>query len=251
MEDTICIAVNTFEELEAPSLEASASCQTNIRCVGPVLPQGNDEATLSASFYQEESTCISWLDQQAAGSVLYISFGSVAALGAQQLEELALGIEESKQPFLWVVRGNSKLFPEGFLDRIHDCGGLVIDWAPQIQVLGHVAIGGFLTHCGWNSTLESIHMGVPMLCYPLIADQHLNALLITEVWEIGIGVQKGKDDDVIRRGEVRKAVTALMHSHELRLKAASWKVAAHRALKQGGSSSSALQSVIHDLTKVA
>ncbi|KAI5053945.1 hypothetical protein GOP47_0031162, partial [Adiantum capillus-veneris] len=231
LEDTICIVVNTFQELEGPSLEACASCETKVHYIGPVVPRGDHKGASSVSFYKEESSCIEWLDKQAPRSVLYVSFGSIASLAPQELEELAFGIEQSNQAFLWVLRDSNQSFLEGFLDRTCD-RGLVVKWAPQIKVLGHVAVGAFLTHCGWNSVLESISMGVPMLCYPMMHDQRLNALLIARIWKLGIGLSKEGQNGLITREEIESGVLSVLSSEELHLNLSTWKGLAHGTLQQ-------------------
>jgi len=124
--------------------------------------------------------CLEWLDTQPDSSVVYVSFGSVAVLSVVQIQELVLGLEESGERFLLVLRpphnpDNLPLLSEGFEERMKGRGFVHIGWAPQLYVLSHRALGGFLTHCGWNSTLESICRGVPMLTWPIQAEQAMNA----------------------------------------------------------------------------
>ena len=142
---------------------------------------------------EERVECLKWLDSQPKVSVLFISFGSVSSLRAAQITALAKGLEESGQKFLYVCRPPSKVdgrdpidgelkpskyLPEGFEKRIKGQGFLVPGWAPQLEVLSHPAIGGFLTHCGWNSMLESLCKGVPLLAWPLQAEQRMNGRYI-------------------------------------------------------------------------
>ncbi len=150
--------------------------------VGPLLPK----AFFSGSEVAAKMTdpCLKWLDTQPESSVLYVSFGSVAVLSVAQIQELARGLEESGERFLLVLRpphnpDNLPLFPEGFEERTKGRGFVHMGWAPQLQVLSHRALGGFLTHCGWNSTLESICRGVPMLAWPIQAEQAMNARWVT------------------------------------------------------------------------
>lgn len=147
--------------------------------VGPMLPSVYFSALNSALDNLEgKDPCLQWLDKQPDGSTLYISFGSVAILSLTQLHELALGLEASGQRFLLVVRSTQdadSLLPEGFEERTKERGFVVNGWAPQLWVLSHDSVGGFLTHCGWNSSLESICRGVPMLTWPIQAEQAMNA----------------------------------------------------------------------------
>nr|GFB34647.1 hydroquinone glucosyltransferase-like [Tanacetum cinerariifolium] len=142
-----------------------------------------------------------WLGKHPVSSVLFVSFGSGGTLSQEQINELAFGLEQSGQRFLWVIKSphgtsNASYFnaqshldpfgflPDGFLDRVKDRGFLVSSWAPQVEILGHGSTGGFLTHCGWNSISESVVNGVPMIAWPLFAEQRMNAVLLTTkmVW---------------------------------------------------------------------
>lgn len=160
--------------------------------IGPLLPPAyfKPETPKTQRMDPEERVeCLKWLDSQPKVSVLFISFGSVSSLRAAQITALAKGLEESGQKFLYVCRPPSKVdgrdpidgglepskyLPEDFEERIKGQGFLVPGWAPQLEVLSHPAIGGFLTHCGWNSMLESLCKGVPLLAWPLQAEQRMN-----------------------------------------------------------------------------
>jgi len=145
---------------------------------GP-LHKLSSRSTVSSLLDQDRS-CMAWLDARAPGSVLYVSFGSLAAMDPGEFLEVAWGMAASGHPFLWVVhpklvRGcDGVQLPDGFEDAVEG-RGMVIRWAPQQEVLAHPAVGGFWTHCGWNSTLESVGEGVPMLCRPDAVDQMMNA----------------------------------------------------------------------------
>ncbi|KAH9303153.1 hypothetical protein KI387_014736, partial [Taxus chinensis] len=164
------VLVNTFDGLEGR--DAISALSTNgclALAVGPVfLPKVlQGEESKLGSMWDEDENCLEWLHKQRTGSVLYVSFGSLALKSQQQLEEIALGLEGSGQPFLWVLRsdiaqGHNATLPEGFEKRTRD-RAFIASWTPQLKVLAHASVGGFLTHSGWNSTLESISMGVPLL----------------------------------------------------------------------------------------
>ena len=136
-------------------------------------------------------------------------------MSAEQFEELAIGLEESGSPVVWVIRpdlmagaSGRASFPDGFLDRTKD-RVFIVEWAPQLQVLAHPSVGGFLTHCGWNSTLESISAGVPTLGWPYFADQMLNNRCLVDKWGLGLEFERG-DDVIVRRDEVARKASALM-----------------------------------------
>ncbi|KAG8082728.1 hypothetical protein GUJ93_ZPchr0014g47273 [Zizania palustris] len=151
------------------------------------------------SMWQADSTCIGWLDAQPAASVVYVSFGSwVGPIGHEKIQELALGLEATGRPFLWALKKLPSWragLPGGYAERVAGRGKLV-EWAPQEDVLRHDAIGCYLTHCGWNSTVEAIHHGVRMLCYPVSGDQFINCAYITRVWEIGLKLSSASRDGV-------------------------------------------------------
>ncbi|XP_057828000.2 7-deoxyloganetin glucosyltransferase-like [Cryptomeria japonica] len=172
--------VNVFEELEGPEAVAGLSYECPAFTIGPVFLQEFLEAaksslSISTSLWEDDLDYLKWLDTQELSSVLYVSFGSIAVMSTEQLQELALGLEASQQPFLWVVRadiadGQSAVLPEGFRERVNSRETLV-GWAPELKVLGHPSVGGLLTRNGWNSTPETISMGVPMIRWPLWAEQ--------------------------------------------------------------------------------
>jgi len=171
-----------------------------------------------------------------------------------------LGLEASGHRFLWVLRSPSsgflsieeieisQLLPEGFESRIQDRGLVVASWAPQIPVLSHPSTGGFLSHCGWNSTLESISHGVPMICWPLFAEQRMNRLLLVDEFKVGIPA-KMESDDFVKRGEVERVVRELMEGEDgmrVRARVKELKEAAVSALKEGGSSYKAMAAAVSE-----
>jgi hypothetical protein len=177
------VVINTFDELEPAELERirrelDGDGVAIVLAVGPLHKLSPMNAGGSLHLCPDRS-CIEWLDTQATGSVLYVSFGSLASLDSNEFLEVAWGLESSGQPFLWVVRPDlvkgldKPSLPDGF-ERAVEGRGKVIKWAPQQEVLAHHAVGGFWTHNGWNSTLESVSEGVPMICKPQFADQMLN-----------------------------------------------------------------------------
>ncbi|KAG9442373.1 hypothetical protein H6P81_018227 [Aristolochia fimbriata] len=161
----------------------------------------------------EDSSCLTWLDQQQDRSVIYVSFGSFSVMNQAQFEEIAAGLEQSGRPFLWVVRpnlmsGSAVVYPENFLDRVGD-RGKIVSWAPQQKVLAHRAVACFVSHCGWNSTLEGLSNGVPFLCWPCLADQFLNENYICEIWKIGLEL-KADEKGIITREEIQRKIEELL-----------------------------------------
>ncbi|CBI21224.3 unnamed protein product, partial [Vitis vinifera] len=162
--------------------------------IGPLLASSRLGKS-AGYFWPEDSTCLQWLDQQPPCSVIYVAFGSFTVFDKTQFQELALGLELSNRPFLWVVRpditsGTNDAYPEGFQERVSS-QGLMVGWAPQQMVLSHPSIACFLSHCGWNSTMEGVSNGVPFLCWPYFADQFLNKTYICDIWKLYLIQRKG------------------------------------------------------------
>ncbi|GLJ50018.1 hypothetical protein SUGI_1063950 [Cryptomeria japonica] len=258
--------VNTFDELEGPGDVTGLSNGCPVLTVGPVffpefLQASDSSVNISTSLWEDDLDCLKWLDTQEPLSVLYISFGSIAVMSIEQLQELALGLEASQQPFLWVVRidiadGHAAVLPEGFSERVNG-RGMLVDWSPQLKVLAHPSVGGFLTHNGWNSTLESISMGVPMIGWPLWAEQYHNTRLCKEIWKIGMDIESRLEDDtvLVTREEVEKVVRMMMmtgdEGSDFRKRALKLKEAARRAVKAGGSSHGNLDKFTQDMIGIA
>ncbi|KAK0602190.1 hypothetical protein LWI29_031209 [Acer saccharum] len=161
--------------------------------IGPLLVSNRSENS-TGSFWPEDFSCLKWLDQQATQSVVYVAFGSSTLFDQTQFQEFAMGLELSKRQFLWVLRPDiaEKLDDasiKGFQERV-GTRGRVISWAPQQKVLKHPSIACFLSHCGWNSTIESLSNGVPLLCWPFVADQFHNENYICNFWKVGLGLKR-------------------------------------------------------------
>ncbi|XP_065870530.1 7-deoxyloganetic acid glucosyltransferase-like [Euphorbia lathyris] len=245
------LILNTFEDLEGPILSQICKECPKIHAIGPLhelLKTKTQESYQSSnSLRQVDRTCITWLNTQPLQSVLYISFGSITMVTKDQLMEFWHGIVSSKKQFLWVIRADSisnmEDIPEQFQEGPKE-NGYVVKWAPQEEVLAHKAIGGFLTHSGWNSTLESIVAGVPMICWPFFADQQVNSRFVSEVWKLGLDMK-----DVCDRQIVEKMVNDLMvDRREVFVKeAARMTELARKSVAEGGSSSSNLNHLIQDI----
>ncbi|TXG74216.1 hypothetical protein EZV62_002795 [Acer yangbiense] len=208
----------------------------------------------SSSLLEEDRSCISWLDKQTENSVLYVSFGSMATVEEKEVAEMTWGLANSKQPFLWVIRPGSVLVSESvdlLLDDFKESvgeRGCIVKWAPQKEVLAHSAVGGFWTHCGWNSTLESVSEGVPMICRPFSADQKLNGRYVSHVWRVGVELENG-----FERREIERAIKLLMEEkegEEIRQRAAELKQELQLSIQKGGSSYNSLNELVELIMSV-
>ncbi|KAF7018620.1 hypothetical protein CFC21_031891 [Triticum aestivum] len=258
------ILVNTFYELEPATVEefkqaAGRGAFPPVFPVGPfVRPSTSSDEAAGAS------ACIEWLDRQPTGSVVYVSFGSGGSLTVEQTAELAAGLEASGHRFLWVVRmpnldGNDghdhedkqnplAWLPAGFLERTADKGLAVAAWAPQVRVLSHPATAVFVSHCGWNSALESASAGVPIVAWPLYAEQRMNAVVLEG--SVGVALRPRARE----RGEIAAVVKELMEGADkgraVRRQAGDLQQAAARAWSPEGSSRRALEQVAATWKKV-
>ncbi|KAJ0083350.1 hypothetical protein Patl1_31215 [Pistacia atlantica] len=208
----------------------------------------------SSSLLEEDSSCISWLNKQRHNSVIYISFGSIASVDAKELTEMAWGLANSEQPFLWVLRPDpdngaepTDRLPDDFKETVGE-RGCIVRWAPQQEVLAHSAVGGFWSHCGWNSTLESISEGVPMICRPAFGDQKINTRYISQVWRNGFELEND-----LERGVTERAIKRLMvekDGDEMRQRAAELKEKTEVSIKKGGSSYNSLNELLEFIMSV-
>ncbi|CAL5324767.1 hypothetical protein CsSME_00003885 [Camellia sinensis var. sinensis] len=259
--------MGSWEDLESTSLKALRDHKIMRSIVKvPVYPIG--PLTKPVEPAGPKSELLDWLDKQPSESVIYVSFGSGGTLSAEQIIELAWGLELSQQRFVWVLRppteehGGASYFtsgsgpdgipdclPDGFLTRTHNVGVVVPLWAPQLKILSHPSVGGFLSHCGWNSTLESLTNGVPMIAWPLYAEQRMNATMLEE--ELGVAVKPKvlPTKKVVRRKEIEEMVTSVMESNkhgrkEMKERAKELKNSGKNALSNGGSSYKSMCEVI-------
>jgi len=220
------------------------------KTVGPTVPSAYldnrlpDDASYGFHLYTPLTAVTkAWLDARPARSAVYVSFGSLAKPDVVQMAEMAEGLYDSGKAFLWVVRASeiSKL-PENFAGKSKE-RGLIVAWSPQLEVLAHPAVGCFVTHCGWNSTMEAVANGVPLLCWPYFTDQFLNQSYICDVWRTGLKVPRpaaggggGVTTGLVGRDVVRGKVEELLGDAGTKARALSLRELARRAVGEDGSS---------------
>ncbi|KAM3338768.1 zeatin O-glucosyltransferase-like [Capsicum galapagoense] len=226
--------------------------------IGPILPTKLDCVA------NRNNMCLDWLDKQPSRSVLYVSFGTTTSFSDREIKELVMGLEQSKQRFLWVLRDADRgdvftgedrkiELPEGFEERVEEIGLVVREWAPQPEILAHSSTGGFMSHCGWNSCIESITMGVPIAAWPMHGDQPSNSFLVTEVLRIGLIVREWeKREELVSASSIENVVRKLMASEEgdaIRKRAEELGEVVRCSTENGGSSQIELDSFIAHITR--
>ncbi|KAE8678277.1 Anthocyanidin 5,3-O-glucosyltransferase [Hibiscus syriacus] len=267
------IIINSFESLESRAMEALSHglCVPNgptppLYCIGPLIADIDRRSGVNSC--DGVPDCLLWLDKQPSKSVVFLCFGSLGLFSVQQLKEIAVGLERSGQRFLWVVRNPPSenlsvaikeqaepdleaLLPMGFLDRTRDMGKVVKSWAPQVTMLNHESIGGFVTHCGWNSVLESVCSGVPMVAWPLYAEQRFNRVLLVQEMKIALPMVES-ETGFVDSSEVEKGVRELMESEQgklIRERTIAMEHDAMAAMREGGSSRLALAKLFESWKK--
>ncbi|XP_055807870.1 zeatin O-glucosyltransferase-like [Solanum dulcamara] len=232
----------------------------NLWAIGPFNPLLSEQNKDSNKHHQT----LYWLDRQETNSVIYVSFGSTTTLSNEEIEELAIGLEKSMQKFIWVLRDADRgdVFageerraglPEGYEERIKGRGIIVRDWAPQLEILAHPSTGGFMSHCGWNSCMESISMGVPIAAWPMHSDQPRNSQLVTRFLKIGLNVRHwARRDELVTSEIVENAVRTLMASpegDEMRKRTSELSIAVKQSVMNGGGNSGEMDSFIAHITQ--
>ncbi|MBA0794933.1 hypothetical protein Gohar_019215 [Gossypium harknessii] len=224
--------------------------------IGPMVPSFyldsriEGDTSYGASLWNyDNDQCLKWLDSKPLKSVVYVSFGSMASISTEQFQEIAWGLKASNMPFLWVAK---ELKDNQLLELIDSTGerGLVVKWCNQLEVLAHQAVGCFVTHCGWNSTLEGLSLGVPMACVPQWSDQPTNAKFLAHVWKVGVRAKQ--DRGIVTREELGNCLREVMigeRSGEIKSNALKWKELAKRAVSVGGSSDRNIDEFIAKLLK--
>ncbi|MCD9560169.1 hypothetical protein HAX54_018654 [Datura stramonium] len=229
--DSLGFLCNSAEEIEPMGVKAIKNLtKLPVWCIGPLLPQcmlkkGEKDEIFEPRIGKDHGLspekCIEWLSKHSQSSVLYISFGSQNTISTSQMMALALGLEDSERPFIWVIRPpigfdikgefRSEWLPKGFQERMETSNkGLIVkSWAPQLQILSHPSTGAFLTHCGWNSVLESLSQGVPIISWPLAAEQAFNSKMLMEEMGVCVELTKGYQSD-IEKEHVKKVVDIVL-----------------------------------------
>lgn len=224
--------------------------------VGPAIPSMYLDERLpydkqyGISLYKPEAeACLNWLDDRDSGTVVYVSFGSIDRLSEEYINEIAQGLIQSNCFFLWAIRDCER--EKLSIDFISESSekGLIVSWCPQLDVLAHKAVGIFVTHCGWNSTLEALSLGVPMVAVPVWFDQPTNGKYIVDVWRVGVRVPVD-ESGMVSRDEVAVCIMDAMEGdekEEIRENALKWKKLAIEAMDEGGSSD---QNIVDFITKL-
>nr|GLL19066.1 7-deoxyloganetin glucosyltransferase-like isoform X2 [Ipomoea trifida] len=247
---------HTFDELEPEVCTALRSMFNRAYTIGPIplllkaFPH-SEINKIECHMWKEDQDCFQWLNSKTPKSVVYVNFGSLAVTSPDKLVELAIGLCKSQQNFLWIIRPElisgdwSTILPPEFMDAIKGDRGYVADWCDQEQVLNHPSVGGFLTHCGWNSIVESLSAGVAMICWSCFAEQRLNRLCCCSQWGFGLEIELD-----VNRENVESVVRELMEGkkgREVKQKAMFWKERGDAAICVGGSSFSNLDKLIGEV----
>ncbi|XP_027099514.2 UDP-glycosyltransferase 74F2-like [Coffea arabica] len=253
-----CVLVNTYYELEKEVVdEFSKHCP--VLTVGPTVPTFyldrrvvDDKEYGVLSTQNDPSTCLNWLSSKPTRSVIYASLSSVrsASFGEKQLQELALALKNSNYYFLWSVKSfEAEKLPKNFKEETFD-RGLLVQWTPQLEVLSSEAVGCILSHCGWNSTLEALSLGMPIVAMPQFADQQPNAKFIQDVWKVGIRVKHDKNG-LATKEEIGRCIKEVMEGETgkgIKENATKFSNLAKAAVSEGGSSETNLNYFVSKIT---
>ncbi|XP_058200944.1 crocetin glucosyltransferase, chloroplastic-like [Rhododendron vialii] len=242
------VLVNSFDALESGALRAIE--KLNLVAIGPLIPSaflgGKDPSdnSFGGDLFHDSKAYIKWLDSNPSESVIYAAFGSYSPIAKQQMEEIAHGLLACGRPFLWVVRSGEeeKL---SFKEKLEQ-QGMIVPWCSQVEVLSHPSVGCFVSHCGWNSSLESLVSGVPIVALPQWLDQVTNAKLIEDVWKTGSRV-KPNLDQIVESDEIKRCIERVMGGDEIRTNAKKWKDLAREAGKEGRSSDKNLKTFVDEI----
>ncbi|CAA2933676.1 UDP-glycosyltransferase 74F2-like [Olea europaea subsp. europaea] len=250
------VLVNSYYKLEEKVIDAMKEVCPMLT-IGPTIPsfyldnrvENDNNYELNLFELDLSSNCINWLDTKPAGSVIYIAFGSMVSLSEKQIEEIAMGLKNSNFNFLWVAKASDQeKLPKNFVE---DDNGLFVTWSPQLKVLSNKALGCFFSHGGWNSTIEALSMGVPMVVMPQWTDQTTNAKLVEDVWNVGLRV-KVDENGIVRREEIEGCLREVMEGErgkEMKKSASKWKDLAKEAVSEGGTSDTNINDFISKLKK--
>ncbi|XP_038984599.1 cyanidin 3-O-rutinoside 5-O-glucosyltransferase-like [Phoenix dactylifera] len=251
------VLLNSFDELEVDGL-AAVDDEVDVITVGPLLPSEStrdknaEKLTLAADLFEpDRKAYMEWLDTKPERSVVYVSFGSLFVARKKQLEEILLGLKECGRQYLLVVRKDNR--GEG-VELVEEENGMVVEWCSQTRVLSHPSVGCFVTHCGWNSSLESLACGVPTVAVPQKWDQRMNAWMAEAAWETGIRGELN-EEGVLEGSELRRCLEVVMGEGEvgveIRRRAEIWRNNVREAIKDGGSSDRNLKAFVEEVIRKA
>jgi UDP-glucosyl transferase 73C len=265
------IVINSFEELEQGYVDEYKKVRRKVWCIGPLSLCNKDildKAERGKKTLPETQDLLNWLDKWPLGSVVYVCMGSLTRTTLQQLIEMALGLEASGHPFIWVIRGGTEInelqnwiSEEKFEERTKDRALMIKGWSPQLVILSHPSTGAFLTHCGWNSTLEGISAGLPMITWPVFAEQFFNEKILVNVLRTSVSVgakeviHMGEEDNkyrfIVKMEEIKEAINKVMEDGEegkdRRKRAKYFGDKGKLAIEEGGSSHNNLNLLIQDI----
>ncbi|KAK4405112.1 7-deoxyloganetin glucosyltransferase [Sesamum angolense] len=247
---------NTFDALEADALAALYPLCPPVYAIGPVhacvdrLPE-NSLKSMETNLWKQESDCLLWLDSRKPNSVVYVNFGSITTLTKQQVTEFARGLADSGKDFLWIIRSDSvvggssaiSVLPSDFVVETKE-RGLISGWCPQEKVLSHCSVAAFITHCGWNSVIESLWSGVPMICWPFFADQHINCRFTCSEWGVGVEICRNVKRDEVE--EIVREVVGGSKGKKMKNRAMEWKNKAEAAVGVHGSTFLNLEKLVKE-----
>lgn len=247
-----CVIFPTIYELESHAIDAQrAEFKVPVYTIGPAIPYfqlGDSQSPTPTTPKAQLDDYFEWLDRQPRSSVLYVSLGSFLEVSGAQMDEIAAGLKKSGVRFLWVARGETQRLKE-------ECGenGLMVPWCDQLRVLCHPCVGGFWSHCGWNSIREGIYAGVPFLCFPIAMDQNHNAKLVVEDWKVGWRVRNTDGVDLVKREEIAGLVQRFMdferdEGKEMRKRARQLQQITHNSVAEGGSSDANINAFLRDIS---
>ncbi|XP_048139328.1 phloretin 4'-O-glucosyltransferase-like [Rhodamnia argentea] len=255
------VLANTFDALEPDAIRAVDKFE--VIGIGPLIPsafldgQDPSDNSFGGDLFKSSSGYIEWLDTKPKASVIYLSFGSIYVLSRPQKEEMGRALVEAGRPFLWVIRESGKeekeedsLSLKEELEKL----GMIVPWCSQVQVLSHPSVGCFVTHCGWNSTSESLVCGVPVVAFPQWSDQQTNAKLVTDVWRTGVKVTQN-EEGLVEGGEMRRCLELVMgdgeEGDEMRRNAQKLRDLAREAVREGGSSDKNLRAFVDEVREAS
>ncbi|EHA8590689.1 Cis-zeatin O-glucosyltransferase 2 [Cocos nucifera] len=257
------ILINTCRPVEGESIDRLARQPSfqgkSLFAIGPLNPTIFSRQDLG----RRQHDCLEWLDKQPPASVLYVSFGTLSTLPDEQIEELAIALQRSEQRFIWVCREADRGFalgesqqrklPVEYEKMVKGVGMVVRGWAPQLEILAHPATGAFMSHCGWNSCMESISMGVPILAWPMQSDQPSNAVLVTRDLKVGIMVREwDRREEIVPSAGIEESIEGVMvddGAKEIRMRAKALGEVVRGAMAEGGSSRAELDSFVARISR--